>query len=66
MRTLTLRVAKGCVDCVGVVSWHRTKQEVPTPGLIAWYSRQGFMSTGGQNLRLYMKVATARKYLEQK
>ena len=35
------------------------------PGLIAWYSRQGFMSTGGQNLRLYMKVATARKYLER-
>ena len=35
------------------------------PGLIGWYSRQGFKSTGGQELRLYMKVATARKYLEQ-
>ena len=36
------------------------------PGLIGWYSSQGFKSTGGQDLRLYMKVATARKYLEQK
>lgn len=32
-------------------------------GLIDWYSRHGFISTGGDNLRLYMKVATAYKYL---
>jgi hypothetical protein len=36
------------------------------PGLTGWYSRHGFKSTGGQDLRLYMKVATARKYLEHK
>jgi len=36
------------------------------PGLIAWYSRQGFKSTGGQDLRLYLKVATARRYLDPK
>ena len=36
------------------------------PGLIGWYSRQGFKSTGGQDLRLYLKVATAREYLEPK
>ncbi len=35
------------------------------PRLIGWYSRHGFKSTGGQDLRLYMKVATARKHLEQ-
>jgi len=40
--------------------------DADNPGLIAWYSGQGFKSTGGQDLRLYMKVATARKYLEQK
>jgi ribosomal protein S18 acetylase RimI-like enzyme len=40
--------------------------DADNPGLIAWYSRQGFKSTGGQDLRLYLKVATARKYLEQK
>ena len=40
--------------------------DADNPGLIAWYSRQGFKSTGAQDLRLYMKVATARKYLEQK
>ncbi len=40
--------------------------DADNPGLIAWYSRQGFKSTGGQDLRLYMKVATARKYLEPK
>ena len=34
-------------------------------GLIGCYARHGFKSTGGQDLRLYMKVATARKYLEQ-
>ena len=31
-------------------------------GLIVWYSPQGFKSTGGQKLRLYVKVATATKY----
>jgi len=40
--------------------------DADNPGLIAWYSRLGVKSTGGQDLRLYMKVATARKYLEQK
>jgi hypothetical protein len=40
--------------------------DADNPGLTAWYSHQGFKSTGGQDLRLYMKVATARKYLEQK
>jgi hypothetical protein len=39
--------------------------DADNPGLIGWYSRHGFRSTGGQDLRLYMKVATARKYLEQ-
>lgn len=33
-------------------------------GLVDWYSRHGFKATGGADLRLYMKVATARKYLE--
>ena len=32
-------------------------------GLVSWYSRQGFKDTGGSDFRLYMKVATARKYL---
>ncbi|MEC5180513.1 hypothetical protein [Arthrobacter sp. CG_A4] len=32
-------------------------------GLVRWYTRHGYISTGGHNLRLYMKVATARKYL---
>jgi hypothetical protein len=40
--------------------------DADNPGLTGWYSRHGFKSTGGQDLRLYMKVATARKYLEQK
>ena len=40
--------------------------DADNPGLIPWYSSQGFKSTGGQNPRLYMKVATARKYLEPK
>ena len=36
------------------------------PGLIGWYSRQGFKSTGGQDSRLYMKTAKATKNLETK
>ncbi|WP_427004441.1 hypothetical protein [Pseudarthrobacter sp. H2] len=32
-------------------------------GLVDWYARHGFVATGGGNLRLYLKVATARKYL---
>ena len=32
-------------------------------GLLDWYTRHGFRSTGTDNLRLYMKVATARQYL---
>jgi len=39
--------------------------DADNPGLVGWYSSQGFNSTGGQDLRLYMKVATARKYLKQ-
>lgn len=37
--------------------------DADNPGLVDWYVRHGFVSTGGSNLRLYMKVATARKYL---
>jgi len=33
-------------------------------GLIAWYAANGFLSTGGPDLRMYMKVATARAYLQ--
>ena len=32
-------------------------------GLLDWYTRHGFRSTGTDNLRLYMKVATAQQYL---
>lgn len=32
-------------------------------GLLEWYGRHGFAATGRSNLRMYMKVATARKYL---
>lgn len=32
--------------------------------LVGWYSKRGFKDTGGPDLRLYMKVATARKYLQ--
>ncbi len=39
--------------------------DADNPGLLDWYTRRGFKSTGAQNLRLYMKVATARKYLTQ-
>lgn len=37
--------------------------DADNPGLVDWYARHGFLSTGGGNLRMYMKVATARKYL---
>lgn len=37
--------------------------DADNPGLVDWYARHGFVSTGGSNLRMYMKVATARKYL---
>jgi len=33
-------------------------------GLVSWYLRHGFRSTGADELRLYMKVATARQYLQ--
>jgi hypothetical protein len=32
-------------------------------GLVAWYATNGFISTGGPDLRMYMKIATARAYL---
>ncbi|HXC76776.1 MAG TPA: hypothetical protein VNU19_06980 [Candidatus Acidoferrum sp.] len=34
-------------------------------GLLDWYTRHGFRTTGADNLRLYLKVATARRYLER-
>ncbi|MBT2554438.1 hypothetical protein [Arthrobacter sp. ISL-5] len=38
--------------------------DADNPGLVDWYARHGFVPTRGDNLRLYMKVATARKYLD--
>jgi hypothetical protein len=35
-------------------------------GLVKWYARQGFRSTGGDDLRMYMKISTARKYLNDR
>lgn len=32
-------------------------------GRVRWYSRHGFKETGSSDLRLYLKVATAQKYL---
>ena len=31
--------------------------------VFAWYKAQGFLGTGIENLRLFMKVSTAREYL---
>lgn len=33
--------------------------------LVAWYISNGFVSTAGPDLRMYMKVATARSYLAE-
>ncbi len=33
-------------------------------GLVDWYAANGFLSTGGPDLRMYMKVATARAHLQ--
>ena len=38
--------------------------DADNPGLVDWYARHGFVPTRGDTLRLYMKVATARKYLD--
>ncbi len=35
-------------------------------GLVDWYIRNGFLRTGGSDLRLYMKVATARHHLRDR
>jgi hypothetical protein len=32
--------------------------------LVAWYAANGFLSTGGPDLRMYMKIGTARAYLQ--
>ncbi|HEY2042124.1 MAG TPA: hypothetical protein VGH11_05550 [Jatrophihabitans sp.] len=33
-------------------------------GLVTWYAANGFLSTGAPDLRMYMKLATARAYLQ--
>ncbi|WP_434614270.1 hypothetical protein [Arthrobacter sp. A5] len=33
--------------------------------LVAWYTHHGFVPTGGDDLRLYMKIATVKKYLDR-
>ncbi|WP_427004445.1 hypothetical protein [Pseudarthrobacter sp. H2] len=38
--------------------------DADNPGLVGWYTSHGFVPTGGGSLRLYMKVATAKRYLE--
>lgn len=37
--------------------------DADNPGLVPFYQRNGFVPTGGGDLRLFMKVATARAYL---
>jgi hypothetical protein len=32
-------------------------------GLVPWYTEHGFLPTGTNSLRLYMKIATIRKYV---
>jgi hypothetical protein len=39
--------------------------DADNPGLVDWYTRQGFIPTGTANLRMYMKAATARQYFGQ-
>jgi spermidine synthase len=34
------------------------------PDLVRWHAQHGFLPTGGDNLQLFLKVATARKYLD--
>ncbi|WP_375494045.1 N-acetyltransferase [uncultured Jatrophihabitans sp.] len=34
-------------------------------GLVPFYERNGFVATGGDDLRLFMKIATARAYLTE-
>ncbi|MCD4852410.1 hypothetical protein LN996_16470 [Arthrobacter sp. AK01] len=59
-----LRVAlETIVEAASVGGGQVIVVDADNPGLIGWYSRHGFKSTGGDDLRLYMKVATARKYL---
>lgn len=33
--------------------------------LVPWYAASGFVPTGGPDLRMYMKLSTARHYLQQ-
>lgn len=37
--------------------------DADNPALVPFYERNGFVSTGSNDLRLFMKVATARSYL---
>ena len=40
--------------------------DADNPVLVSFYERNGFSSTGGNNLRLFMKVAIARAYLAER
>ena len=37
--------------------------DADNPALVPFCERNGFLATGGHDLRLYMKVATARAHL---
>lgn len=59
-----LRVAlETIIEAVPVGGGQVIVVDADNPGLIGWYTHNGFKPTGGNDLRLYMKVATARKYL---
>lgn len=59
-----LRVAlETLVEAAGVGGGQVIVVDADNPGLVGWYGRHGFIPTGADDLRLYMKMATARKYL---
>jgi len=59
-----LRVAlETLVEAAAVGGGQVIVVDADNPGLVGWYTRHGFTATGADDLRLYMKVSTARKYL---
>jgi hypothetical protein len=62
-RQLLRHALRTIVDAAEIGGGQLIVVDPDNSGLVGWYAGNGFLRTGGPDLRMYLKLATARAYL---
>jgi len=62
-RQLLRHALRTIVDAAEVGGGQLIVVDPDNAGLVVWYAGNGFLRIGGPDLRMYLKLATARAYL---